>query len=41
MIMEADETNISIWTFFMASSMQAAVHMDPELHRELGSIQEF
>ena len=29
MAMEAETTNISIWTLFMVSSMQAALHMDP------------
>ena len=29
MAMEAERTNISIWTVFMASSMKAALHMDP------------
>ena len=26
---EADKTNISMWTLFMASSVRAALHMDP------------
>ena len=29
MAMEANKTNIPMWTLFMASSMQAALHMDP------------
>ena len=35
MAMEADKTNISIWTLFMASSMQAALHMDPSFTENL------
>ena len=29
MAMEAEKTSISIWTLFMVSSMQAALHMEP------------
>ena len=35
MSMEADKTNISMWTLFMASSMQAALHGDPSFTENL------
>ena len=41
MAMEADKTNISIWTLFMSSSFASSIAHGPELHRELGSTQEF
>ena len=37
----SEKMHFSIWTRFMASSMQAALHMDPSLRKEFGIIQEF
>ena len=39
--MNSEKMHISIWTRFMASPMQAALHMDPGLRKEFGIIQEF
>ena len=37
----SEKMHISIWTRFMASSMQAALHMDPSYEKELEIFQEF
>ena len=39
--MNSEKIHISIWTRFMASTMQAAIAHGPELRKEFGIIQEF
>ena len=39
--MDSEKMHISIWTLFTASSMKAALHMDPSYATEFGSIHEF